>query len=55
MMCGHGRRYNVDEFHASKFRPPTEDSLAFADEQKAFEHERYLKPASGRAFAKKRL
>ena len=29
--------------------------IAFSDEQKAFEFERYLKTSSGRSFAKKRL
>jgi len=29
--------------------------IAFSDEQKAIEFERYLKSASGRAFANKRL
>jgi hypothetical protein len=29
--------------------------FAFSDEQRAVEFERYLKTASGRAFAKKRL
>ncbi|MBD3272762.1 GIY-YIG nuclease family protein [Candidatus Dependentiae bacterium] len=29
--------------------------IAFSDEQKAFEFERYLKTSSGRAFTKKRL
>jgi putative endonuclease len=42
--------------HTAKFRPWRLVSyVAFADERKAVEFERYLKSASGRAFAKKRL
>jgi predicted GIY-YIG superfamily endonuclease len=42
--------------HTAKFRPWRLISyIAFSDEQKAIAFERYLKTASGRAFAKKRL
>jgi predicted GIY-YIG superfamily endonuclease len=42
--------------HTTKFKPWRLVSyVAFADEQKAVEFERYLKTASGRAFANKRL
>jgi len=42
--------------HTSKFRPwRLVTYVAFSDEQKAVAFERYLKTASGRAFAKKRL
>ena len=42
--------------HTSKYKPWRLVSyLAFADEAKAVAFERYLKSASGRAFAKKRL
>jgi predicted GIY-YIG superfamily endonuclease len=42
--------------HTAKFRPwRLKTYLAFSDEQRAIEFERYLKTASGRAFAKKRL
>jgi putative endonuclease len=42
--------------HTSKFRPwRIATYLGFSDEAKAFAFERYLKSASGRAFAKKRL
>jgi len=42
--------------HTSKFRPwRLVTYIAFSDEQKAIEFERYLKSASGRAFANKRL
>jgi putative endonuclease len=42
--------------HTAKFKPWRLVSyLAFADEAKAVAFERYLKSASGRAFAKKRL
>ncbi|HCM84273.1 MAG TPA: GIY-YIG nuclease family protein [Alphaproteobacteria bacterium] len=43
-------------FHTSKFIPWNLKSyVAFSDEQQAIAFERYLKSASGRAFAKKRL
>ena len=42
--------------HTSKFKPwRLLTYVAFSDEQKAVEFERYLKSSSGRAFAKKRL
>jgi predicted GIY-YIG superfamily endonuclease len=51
------RKHNDGEVsHTSKFRPwGLKTYVAFTDEQKAFEFEKYLKSASGRAFAKKRL
>jgi putative endonuclease len=50
-------RHNAGEVpHTSKYRPwKVTTYLAFSDEGKAFAFERYLKSASGRAFAKKRL
>lgn len=50
-------KHNAGEVpHTSKFRPwRLKTYLAFSDDSKAFEFERYLKSASGRAFAKKRL
>ncbi len=42
--------------HTSKYRPwIVETYLAFSDEKKAREFERYLKSSSGIAFARKRL
>lgn len=42
--------------HTSKFTPwRIKTYVAFSDEQQAFQFERYLKSASGRAFAQKRL
>jgi predicted GIY-YIG superfamily endonuclease len=42
--------------HTSKNRPwRIKTALSFTDRQKALDFERYLKTASGRAFAKKRL
>ena len=42
--------------HTDKFRPwRIKTAIAFTDHDKALEFERYLKTASGRAFAKKRL
>jgi predicted GIY-YIG superfamily endonuclease len=42
--------------HTSKSRPwRIKTALAFTDREKALDFERYLKTASGRAFAKKRL
>ncbi len=51
------RRHNAGEVpHTSKWLPwRIKTSIAFTDESKAAEFERYLKTASGRAFAKKRL
>jgi hypothetical protein len=40
----------------SKYRPwRVKTYIAFSDEARAFAFEQYLKTASGRAFAKKRL
>ena len=42
--------------HSSKFRPwQIKTAIAFTDRERASHFERYLKTASGRAFAKKRL
>ena len=42
--------------HTSKYRPwRLKTYVAFSDAKQAWEFERYLKTASGRAFAKKRL
>ena len=42
--------------HTSKYVPwQIKTSIAFTDENKALDFEKYLKTASGRAFAKKRL
>jgi len=42
--------------HTSKYKPwRIKTALAFTDQEKAMEFERYLKSPSGRAFAKKRL
>lgn len=51
------KRHNGGEVaHTSKFRPwRLKTYIAFEDEPSAFAFERYLKTASGRAFAKKRL
>lgn len=50
-------KHNAGEvLHTSKFKPwRLKTYIAFNDETKAFEFERYLKSASGRAFAKRRL
>jgi len=51
------KRHNAGEIsHTSKYAPWTiKTYIAFSDESQAFAFERYLKSASGRAFAKKRL
>jgi predicted GIY-YIG superfamily endonuclease len=51
------KRHNAGEIsHTSKFLPwELKTYVAFSDQEKAFAFERYLKSASGRAFAKKRL
>ena len=51
------RRHNAGEvFHTSKYGPwAIKTYIAFSDEKQAFAFESYLKSASGRAFAKKRL
>jgi len=42
--------------HTSKFKPwKLITSMAFSEDSKPLAFERYLKPCSGRAFAKKRL
>jgi predicted GIY-YIG superfamily endonuclease len=42
--------------HTTKFRPwRIKTAIAFTERERAIEFERYLKSASGRAFAKKRL
>ena len=42
--------------HTSKYAPwAVKTYIAFSDKTPAFEFEKYLKTASGRAFAKKRL
>ncbi len=50
-------KHNAGEVtHTAKFRPwMVKTYMAFNDEAKAFAFEAYLKTASGRAFAKKRL
>ena len=50
-------RHNAgDVSHTSKYRPwRVKTYVAFSDEAPALAFERYLKTASGRAFAKKRL
>lgn len=51
------KRHNAGEVpHTSKFTPwELKTYVAFSDEQQAIVFEKYLKSASGRAFAKKRL
>ncbi len=51
------QKHNVGEVpHTSKFTPwRIRTYFAFSDEKRAFEFEKYLKSASGRAFAKKRF
>lgn len=51
------QRHNNGEVpHTSKYAPWTiKTYVAFSDEKQAFAFEKYLKSASGRAFAKKRL
>jgi len=50
-------KHNAGEVtHTAKYRPwQIKTSIAFSDEKQAFAFERYLKSASGRAFAKTRL
>jgi putative endonuclease len=50
-------RHNAGEvLHTSKSRPwRIKTAIAFSDRQAAAEFEKYLKTASGRALAKKRL
>lgn len=51
------RRHNAGEVpHTSSYRPwHIKTAIAFRDRTRAAEFEQYLKTASGRAFAKKRL
>ena len=50
------RHNDGDVLHTSKYRPwRVKTYMAFSDEKQAVAFERYLKTASGRAFAKKRL
>ena len=51
------RKHNAgDVAYTVSFRPwRIKTAIAFTDHQKAVEFERYLKSASGRAFARKRL
>jgi predicted GIY-YIG superfamily endonuclease len=50
-------KHNAGEVpHTSKYKPwQLKTYVAFSDENQAFAFEKYLKSASGRAFAKKRL
>ena len=50
-------KHNAGEVpHTSKYKPwRVSTYIAFTDETRAFEFEKYLKSGSGRAFAKKRL
>jgi predicted GIY-YIG superfamily endonuclease len=51
------KKHNAGEVsHTAKFRPwHIKTAIAFTTQAKALEFERYLKTASGRAFARKRL
>ncbi len=51
------KKHNASEVsHTSKYAPWTVKTyVAFSDDAQAFAFEKYLKSASGRAFAKKRL
>jgi predicted GIY-YIG superfamily endonuclease len=51
------KKHNAGDVpHTTKFRPwRIKTAVAFADRERAVDFERYLKSASGRAFAKKRL
>ncbi|WP_027554619.1 GIY-YIG nuclease family protein [Bradyrhizobium sp. Cp5.3] len=51
------KKHNAGEVsHTSKFTPwELKTYIAFSEEQQAIAFEKYLKSASGRAFAKKRL
>lgn len=52
-LSAHNRRRSS---HTDKYKPwRLITNVAFSDERKAIEFERYLKTASGRAFANKRL
>ena len=48
--------YPIKVPHTTKYKPwQIKTAIAFTDEQRAIDFERYLKSASGRAFAKKHL
>ncbi len=51
------KKHNAGEVpHSAKFRPwKIKTAIAFNEAKRAVEFERYLKSASGRAFAKRRL
>jgi putative endonuclease len=51
------RRHNARQVpHTSKYAPwQIKTYVGFSNNKKAYEFEKYLKTASGRAFAKKRL
>jgi predicted GIY-YIG superfamily endonuclease len=51
------QKHNAGEVpHTAKYAPWTiKTYIAFSNQKQAFEFEKYLKSASGRAFAKKRL
>ena len=51
------KKHNAGEVtHTTKWKPwRIKTALAFTERQRAVDFERYLKSASGRAFAKKRL
>jgi len=51
------KKHNAGEVpHTAKFKPwHIKTAVAFGEEKRAVEFEHYLKTASGRAFAKKRL
>jgi putative endonuclease len=51
------KKHNAQEVpHTAKYAPwEIKTYVAFADKAQAFAFEKYLKSASGRAFAKKRL
>jgi putative endonuclease len=51
------KKHNAGEVsHTSKYAPWTiKTYIAFSDDTQAFAFEKYLKSASGRAFAKKRF
>jgi putative endonuclease len=50
-------KHNAGEVpHTAKLRPwRIKTAIAFAEQERAVDFERYLKSSSGRAFAKKRL
>ncbi|MFL6972013.1 MAG: GIY-YIG nuclease family protein [Xanthobacteraceae bacterium] len=56
-LCARFAAHNASQsLHTAKFKPwRLVTYLAFSDESKAIAFERYLKTASGRAFARKRL